>query len=301
MQERLSHALVHGIVDFIEDDTEEARQQYERPLEVIEGPLMDGMQHRRRPVRRREDVPAAGGEERARHEAGRRLPRAVHGGREADARRHRDRPGQDRAGHREGRRARHRQEHRGSRAGLQQLCGDRPGRHGARRHPAGHRPQGEVRHRRRLGPDHAVARRDGERRERDGAARHGSAAADRRRDHVATAHRGPDRSEVLARDGARDRRHPRGRRRLLAPRPRRARPSSTSPTVRCRRRSASNTPSARRRRSSPTARRSSIGRRSSGGPRTCPHRRSRAPAWSSPRSPSSGRSSTGRSSSPPGS
>ena len=44
MQERLSHALVHGIVDFIEDDTEEARQQYERPLEVIEGPLMDGMQ-----------------------------------------------------------------------------------------------------------------------------------------------------------------------------------------------------------------------------------------------------------------
>ena len=43
VQERLSHALVHGIVDFIEEDTEEARQQYERPLEVIEGPLMDGM------------------------------------------------------------------------------------------------------------------------------------------------------------------------------------------------------------------------------------------------------------------
>jgi 5-methyltetrahydrofolate--homocysteine methyltransferase len=41
--ERLSHALVHGIVDFIEADTEEARQQYPRPLEVIEGPLMDGM------------------------------------------------------------------------------------------------------------------------------------------------------------------------------------------------------------------------------------------------------------------
>jgi 5-methyltetrahydrofolate--homocysteine methyltransferase len=43
VQERLSHALVHGIVDFIEDDTEEARRQYDRPLEVIEGPLMDGM------------------------------------------------------------------------------------------------------------------------------------------------------------------------------------------------------------------------------------------------------------------
>jgi 5-methyltetrahydrofolate--homocysteine methyltransferase len=40
---RLEHALVHGIVDFIEADTEEARQQVSRPLEVIEGPLMDGM------------------------------------------------------------------------------------------------------------------------------------------------------------------------------------------------------------------------------------------------------------------
>jgi 5-methyltetrahydrofolate--homocysteine methyltransferase len=42
--ERLRFALVHGIVDFIEDDTEEARQQHARPLDVIEGPLMDGMQ-----------------------------------------------------------------------------------------------------------------------------------------------------------------------------------------------------------------------------------------------------------------
>ncbi|HWE91988.1 MAG TPA: methionine synthase, partial [Pseudonocardiaceae bacterium] len=41
--QRLSHALVHGIVDYIEDDTEEARQSAARPLEVIEGPLMDGM------------------------------------------------------------------------------------------------------------------------------------------------------------------------------------------------------------------------------------------------------------------
>ncbi|WP_374225916.1 methionine synthase [Pseudonocardia sp. KRD291] len=40
---RLEHALVHGIVDYVEDDTEEARQQAERPLHVIEGPLMDGM------------------------------------------------------------------------------------------------------------------------------------------------------------------------------------------------------------------------------------------------------------------
>ncbi len=40
---RLSHALVHGIVDFIEADVEEARRQCARPLDVIEGPLMDGM------------------------------------------------------------------------------------------------------------------------------------------------------------------------------------------------------------------------------------------------------------------
>ncbi len=40
---RLSHALVHGIVEFIEADVEEARQQHTRPLDVIEGPLMDGM------------------------------------------------------------------------------------------------------------------------------------------------------------------------------------------------------------------------------------------------------------------
>jgi 5-methyltetrahydrofolate--homocysteine methyltransferase len=41
--ERLSHALVHGIADYVEADAEEARQLLPRPLEVIEGPLMDGM------------------------------------------------------------------------------------------------------------------------------------------------------------------------------------------------------------------------------------------------------------------
>src|SRR3984957_6223040 len=43
VEERLSHALVKGIVDFIDQDTEEARQKYEKPLSVIEGPLMAGM------------------------------------------------------------------------------------------------------------------------------------------------------------------------------------------------------------------------------------------------------------------
>ncbi|MGH9468952.1 MAG: vitamin B12 dependent-methionine synthase activation domain-containing protein, partial [Terriglobia bacterium] len=43
VEERLKHALVKGIVDYVEADTEEARQKYGKPLRVIEGPLMDGM------------------------------------------------------------------------------------------------------------------------------------------------------------------------------------------------------------------------------------------------------------------
>ena len=43
VEKRLAHALVHGITDFIADDVEEARKKAARPLAVIEGPLMDGM------------------------------------------------------------------------------------------------------------------------------------------------------------------------------------------------------------------------------------------------------------------
>ncbi len=43
VEERLKHALVKGIVDYIEEDTEEARKKLPKPIEVIEGPLMDGM------------------------------------------------------------------------------------------------------------------------------------------------------------------------------------------------------------------------------------------------------------------
>ena len=43
VQERLKHALVKGIDKYVEEDTEEARQQYDRCLRIIEGPLMDGM------------------------------------------------------------------------------------------------------------------------------------------------------------------------------------------------------------------------------------------------------------------
>ncbi len=43
IEKRLEHSLVKGITEFIEEDTEEARQKYDSPLRVIEGPLMDGM------------------------------------------------------------------------------------------------------------------------------------------------------------------------------------------------------------------------------------------------------------------
>jgi len=43
VEARLTHALVHGIADFVDEDVEQARQRAKRPLDVIEGPLMDGM------------------------------------------------------------------------------------------------------------------------------------------------------------------------------------------------------------------------------------------------------------------
>jgi len=43
LEERITHSLVKGIIDFIDADTEEARQKYDKPLHVIEGPLMAGM------------------------------------------------------------------------------------------------------------------------------------------------------------------------------------------------------------------------------------------------------------------
>ena len=43
VQERLTHALIKGITDYIDDDVEEARQHYKKALHIIEGPLMDGM------------------------------------------------------------------------------------------------------------------------------------------------------------------------------------------------------------------------------------------------------------------
>ena len=131
VEERLKHALVNGIADFIDQDVEEARQQYERPLHVIEGPLMDGMNVVG-------DLFGAGKMF---------LPQVVKSARvmkkavayllpfmEAE----KQKAGgdaqvarQDPDGHRQGRRSRHRQEHRRRRARLQRLRGHRPRRHGA--------------------------------------------------------------------------------------------------------------------------------------------------------------------------
>ena len=102
---RLSHALVHGIADYIEADAEEARQALARPLDVIEGPLMDGMKVVGDLFGAGRDVSAASGEERAGHEEGGRVPRAVHGTGAAGGRRRGRLEGQDRHGHRQGGRA----------------------------------------------------------------------------------------------------------------------------------------------------------------------------------------------------
>ena len=90
VEKRLSHALVHGITDFIETDVEEARTEREAPARRDRRPADGRHEHRRRPVRLGQDVPAAGGEVGARDEAGGRLPDALHGageGRPAAARR----------------------------------------------------------------------------------------------------------------------------------------------------------------------------------------------------------------------
>ncbi len=201
-----------------------SRAACRRPPAVGDRRPADGRHERgRRPVRRRKNVPAAGGEVRARDEAGGRLPPAVHGGREAAqprGRHRRRRPQlrrQDRARHRQGRRARHRQEHRRRRAPVQQFRGDRPRRDGAGGEDHRDGQGGRRRHHRPVRPDHAVARRDVPSRGRARAAAVRRAAADRRRHHQPRAHGGEDRPELPARTGrARQRREPRGRRRLVA-------------------------------------------------------------------------------------
>ena len=210
-KQRLSHALVHGVTDFVTDDVEEARLAAVRPLDVIEGPLMAGMNI----------VGDLFGSGRMF------LPQVVKSARvmkqavahllpymdaEADKLGTRDAGGQDRDGDRQGRRPRHRQEHRRRGVAVQQLRGDRPRCDGAGRqdHRDGARRRGGDH--RALRPDHPVARRDVPRRLGDGApgARH--PVVDRRRDDEPGPHRGQDPPQLPTRpDRARARRQPRRR------------------------------------------------------------------------------------------
>ena len=140
----------------------------------------------RRPVRRGQDVPAAGGQKRARHETRRRLAHPLPGSREGGRGLLLGRQGAAR--HRQGRRPRYRQEHRRRRAPVQQLRDRRPRRDDAL---SPHPGDGEARaggHYRALRPDYAEPRRDVLRRRRDGARGLRTAAADRRGDDQQGAH-----------------------------------------------------------------------------------------------------------------
>ncbi len=198
VEKRLSHALVHGITDFIAEDVEEARLKAPRPLAVIEGPLMDGMNV----------VGDLFGSGRMF------LPQVVKSARvmkqavshlmpymeqEKDGRAALVVERQDRDGHRQGRRARHRQEHRRRGAPVQQLRCRRSRRHGAGRENHPGRDRRTRRHHRALRPYYAVARRDVPCRLRARAAGFRFAAVDRRRHHEPRAHRREDPSALPAR------------------------------------------------------------------------------------------------------
>ena len=98
---RLEHALVKGIDAYVVEDTEEARQAAARPIEVIEGPLMQGNERGWRSVRIGQDVPAAGGQIRPRDEESGGPSGALHRGGE---RGRRARQGRHHHGDRQGRR-----------------------------------------------------------------------------------------------------------------------------------------------------------------------------------------------------
>ena len=229
VEQRLSHSLVHGITDFIVEDTEEARQKAARPLDVIEGPLMDGMKIVGDLFGSgKMFLPQVVKSARVMKRAVAYLEPYMEAGSDA-AGRQRQRQGGARDG--QGRRARHRQEHRRRRARLQQLRGHRPGRHGPRRHRPRHGGGAGRERGRPVRADHAVARRDGQRCRRDGAAGPEPAVADRRRHHVAPAHRRADRARLLGHDRPRAGRVQGHRRRLRPARPG-ARPRSLPPPTR---------------------------------------------------------------------
>ena len=195
LEERLTHALVRGIADYIVEDTEEARVKYGRPIHVIEGPLMDGMnvvgdlfgsgkmflpqvvksaRVMKQAVAHLEPFlqaeKAAAGDSRPKgkivlatvkgdvHDIGKNIVAVVLQCNNYEV------------------------INLGVMVPWKKISGS-----GAR---------GKVRHHRALGPDHAVARRDGAQRARDAARRLHAAAADRRRHDFAHAHGGQDRAAL---------------------------------------------------------------------------------------------------------
>ena len=151
VEDRLKHALVHGIVDYIEVDVEEARQKYPACLDIIEGPLMAGIQVvgdlfgdgkmflpqvvKSARVMKKAVAYLMPFMEAEKEEKGRRGD-GEKGGRRERALNSRH----DRHGHGQGRRTRHRQEHCRYRTGLQQLQDRRPGRDGPLREDFADRP-----------------------------------------------------------------------------------------------------------------------------------------------------------------
>ena len=160
VEARLQHALVKGIVDFIDADVEEALREVRPAAGRHRRPLDGRHEHRRRPLRRREDVPAASGQERQGDEEGGGLPDPPPGSGEG-GRRGQLGQGSNPHGDGQGRRARYRQEHRRRGPRLQQLRGDRSRGHGPGRDDPGRGTGAEGGHHRPVRPDHAFARRDG--------------------------------------------------------------------------------------------------------------------------------------------
>jgi hypothetical protein len=203
VEERLEHALVKGIVDFIEADTEEARKLGE-PARRDRRPADGRHERRRRPLRRGQDVPAAGRQERARDEAGGRATSSRSSRRRRRARRRHHAPTARSCWPRS--RATCTTSARTSSASCSSATTTRSSTSASwcrrRRSSSGAREKNADIDRP-LGPDHAVARRDGARRARDGAPGLQAAAADRRRDDEPAAHGGQDRAAVRAARGLR--------------------------------------------------------------------------------------------------
>ena len=196
---RLEHALVNGITEFIETDVEEARQSVERPLHVIEGPLMAGMN-----VvgdlfgSGKMFLPQVVKSARVMKQAVAYLMPFMEAEKEASGLAARSAAGKILMATVKGDVHDIGKNIVGVVLGLQQLRGHRSRRHGAGAEDPRHGAPRECRHHRPVRPDHALARRDGACRRRDGARGLRHSAADRRRDDEPRAHGGEDPSATTS-------------------------------------------------------------------------------------------------------